>query len=546
MAWKEPTGSWCGGGIVIPNPTPGRYPRFDNDEWEEADADQLFGDVKTAGGAVDGPPGLPSFRTLGTSPNSAAAGDDTRLSDARIPKGSAGGDLTGTFPNASVAQVGGLTASVLVGKANGALQSTLLGAANGVAELDSAGQVKSSQLNLGVPNGLATLDSDGHIPFGQIPTVVAGGLHYSGVWNATTNSPNLTSSAPPVGSYYVVSVAGSTALSGITDWKVGDWAIYAATGWQKIDNTDAVSSVNGKTGTVVLTVGDIATAESTANKGVAGGYPSLNGSGLVTQNPANTNLLALAGVTAAADKLPYFTGSTAAGVTTITSFGRSLLAASDAEAGVETLEALSAVQDNLVIQASGTGFVGTGVVAVGFGTLLADTKSSSSGRYVTCQVASGGAVSSGVRSGSYAACRREWLTDIRFWIRTPTTLSTTTTFWCGLFESDPSTYFGGTGIAHSAIRSDYTAGSHTWLPSQSNGGTPSVGSSLGALSPNTEYLLRIRFVGSTVRYSLNGGTEVSYASVLTGTTGLGIVACLNWASGSTSAWFIKRAMARQN
>jgi hypothetical protein len=53
-------------------------------------------------------------------------------------------------------------------------------------------------------------------------------------------------------------VAGTTNLDGITDWQVGDWAIYNGTVWQKVDNTDAVSSVNGQTGTVVLTTTNIA------------------------------------------------------------------------------------------------------------------------------------------------------------------------------------------------------------------------------------------------------------------------------------------------
>jgi hypothetical protein len=53
-------------------------------------------------------------------------------------------------------------------------------------------------------------------------------------------------------------VAGSTNLDGITTWNVGDWAIFNGTVWQKVDNTDAVTSVNGYTGTVVLTTTDVA------------------------------------------------------------------------------------------------------------------------------------------------------------------------------------------------------------------------------------------------------------------------------------------------
>jgi hypothetical protein len=107
----------------------------------------------------------------------------------------------------------------------------------------------------GVANGVATLDSNGQVPLSQIPPL--GDLNYQGTWNASTNTPTLTSSVGTKGYYYVVSVAGTTNLNGITDWQVGDWAVYSGTAWQKIDNTDAVTSVNGKTGTVVLTNTDI-------------------------------------------------------------------------------------------------------------------------------------------------------------------------------------------------------------------------------------------------------------------------------------------------
>jgi hypothetical protein len=81
---------------------------------------------------------------------------------------------------------------------------------------------------------------------------VLGGAVYQGVWNASTNSPALTSGVGTKGHYYIVSVAGSTNLDGITDWKVGDWAIFNGITWDKVDNTDAVSSVNGAIGAVSL------------------------------------------------------------------------------------------------------------------------------------------------------------------------------------------------------------------------------------------------------------------------------------------------------
>jgi hypothetical protein len=102
-----------------------------------------------------------------------------------------------------------------------------------------------------------------------------GALVYKGTWNASANTPTLTSGVGNKGDYYYVSVAGSTNLDGITDWQVGDLALFNGTVWQKIDNTDAVQSVNGKTGVVVLNSNDVgATANTTyvlAGAGLSGG-----------------------------------------------------------------------------------------------------------------------------------------------------------------------------------------------------------------------------------------------------------------------------------
>jgi hypothetical protein len=96
----------------------------------------------------------------------------------------------------------------------------------------------------------------------QINALV-GGVQYQGVWNASTNTPTLTSSVGVQGHYYVVNVAGNTNLNGITDWQIGDWAIFSESVWQKVDNTESVSSVNGFTGAVSLTTDNI--PEGTTN-----------------------------------------------------------------------------------------------------------------------------------------------------------------------------------------------------------------------------------------------------------------------------------------
>jgi hypothetical protein len=108
-----------------------------------------------------------------------------------------------------------------------------------------------------VANGVASLDGSGTVPVSQLPAAVLGALSYQGTWNASTNTPTLASSTGTKGYYYVVNVAGTTTLNGISDWQIGDWAVYNGSAWQKIDNTDAVTSVNGYTGTVVLTAADV-------------------------------------------------------------------------------------------------------------------------------------------------------------------------------------------------------------------------------------------------------------------------------------------------
>jgi hypothetical protein len=116
----------------------------------------------------------------------------------------------------------------------------------------------SAVLNAAVALGTATLDANGTVPLSQIPASIQGGLNYQGTWNASTNTPTLTSSVGSKGYYYAVAVAGSTNLNGITDWNIGDLAVYNGTAWEQIDNTDAVTSVNGFTGSVVLTTTDVA------------------------------------------------------------------------------------------------------------------------------------------------------------------------------------------------------------------------------------------------------------------------------------------------
>ncbi len=62
-----------------------------------------------------------------------------------------------------------------------------------------------------------------------------GALNYKGTWDAATNTPTLASGVGTQGDYYVVSVAGTTDLDGITNWGVGDWAAFNGSVWQRVE-----------------------------------------------------------------------------------------------------------------------------------------------------------------------------------------------------------------------------------------------------------------------------------------------------------------------
>lgn len=95
-----------------------------------------------------------------------------------------------------------------------------------------------------------------------VDSAVTGGVNIQGDWNASTNTPNI-STTTTTGFTWRVSVAGTTNLGGITVWNVNDLAVKTASGWIKIDNSSSVTSVFGRQGVVVANSGDYNTSQVT-------------------------------------------------------------------------------------------------------------------------------------------------------------------------------------------------------------------------------------------------------------------------------------------
>lgn len=84
-------------------------------------------------------------------------------------------------------------------------------------------------------------------------------ITYKGTWDASTNIPTLSNSDTGVtGFLYQVNVAGTVDFgAGSISFDIGDKVVNDGSAWQKWDHTDAVNSVNGQTGNVVLDTDDI-------------------------------------------------------------------------------------------------------------------------------------------------------------------------------------------------------------------------------------------------------------------------------------------------
>ena len=216
-----------------------------------------------------------SFRTTGNNTLSQLQGVGTRMvvADTNGLLSTQAIDINAILPSQAgnagkFFKTNGSTSSwsgIVVGDVAGAV-SSLSGevATTGTGALDvtlsNIGVVSKVLTGLSVSAGTLNQTDSILAAFGKLQgqvNALSGGTIYKGTWNATTNTPTITSSVGTSGHYYIVATAGTTNINGVSAWDIGDWIIFDGSIWQKVDNTDSVTSVNGLSGSVNLTTSNI-------------------------------------------------------------------------------------------------------------------------------------------------------------------------------------------------------------------------------------------------------------------------------------------------
>ena len=172
-----------------------------------------------------------------------------------------------------------------------------------------------------------TVNAQGQVT--SISTQATNAPAFQSTWNATTNSPTLTSSVGTQGNYYVVSVAGNTTLNGVSGWNVGDWAIFQNGVWDKIPGSTTESFTNLITTNLQVggLTGYMYANNTTGNVSASTTIPTTALSGTITNAQlANSSVTIGSSVLSLGGTLSTLAGVTISGATnTLTNIGNSSL-----------------------------------------------------------------------------------------------------------------------------------------------------------------------------------------------------------------------------
>ena len=163
--------------------------------------------------------------------------------------GGGGGSVTDVTASTPLFSTGGSAPNITIQQAS-ALQAGYLSST----DWTTFNNKVSSSL-LGANNGVATLDGGGKVPVTQLPNSI---MDYKGTYDIVTNTPTLVNGTGNAGDVYINTAAGTRDFgAGPITVAIGDWLVYDGSVWQKTVNSNAVASVNGYTGIVVLNKSDI-------------------------------------------------------------------------------------------------------------------------------------------------------------------------------------------------------------------------------------------------------------------------------------------------
>ena len=190
--------------------------------------------------------------------------------------------------------------------------------ANITSDVQAQLNAKVDDTEKGAALGVATLDAGGKVPASQLPNSV---MEFKGTWAASTNTPTLANGVGNAGDVYVASDAGTVDFgAGNITFAAGDWVIYSGSIWEKSINSNAVASVNGFTGAVVLDTDDVSEGATNlyftnarAQGAITGGASSITTADLTASRAlASDGSGKVAATSTTATELGYLSGVTSA------------------------------------------------------------------------------------------------------------------------------------------------------------------------------------------------------------------------------------------